>query len=190
MKKLTLRFIIAIFTFIIGITAASFWLLSHREPSRKPVPSDIASETQISPRWVYINRDIDWESPPKQIEQTFQASLNSTIIIFYPSGKFASVGCTLYRDNKSKRMSISAGDDFSVSKGTWKRNDNESITATSHVTHGMTRNSPVQVEKWLIREHYIDRMAGVLELNGYIYIPIQSVGNFAQLSPMIADDNQ
>jgi len=48
----------------------------------------------------------------------------------------------------------------------------------------------VQVEKWLIREHYIDRMAGVLELNGYIYIPIQSVGNFAQLSPMIADDNQ
>jgi hypothetical protein len=129
---------------------------------------------KIEPNWVYINKYIEWESPPKAIEQTFQGSLNSNIVVFYPSGKFAFVGCTLYRDNKTKNMSISVGDDFSVRKGNWKRNENGSLIVTSHLTHSAAENNSEQIENWKIKEQSSQRLAKLLEIDGEIYIPLRS----------------
>jgi hypothetical protein len=174
-----------VFTFLFGVGVTYLWIHVHRERAERPKTINLVSETRIDPHWVYINRDIEWESPPKQIQQTFQASLNSTIVIFFPSGRYASVGCTLYRDNKSQRMAISAGDDFVVAQGTWKRNDDGIITTDSKVTYGMLRNASSKSERWAIVEPSADQIANVLQVNGRSYVPIPNVGNFEQLSPMI-----
>jgi len=188
MNKRTLKIVNPILTLALGMALTPACASPTRERAQQTtVPP---SETGIDLRWAFINKDINWESPPKYIEQTFQHSLNSTIVVFYPSGKFASVGCILYRDNKTKRMSISAGDDFSILKGVWKRNEDGSITATSRLTHGMIGNYPQQVQRWLVREQSSERLAGSLELNGQAFVPLPDVGNFDQLAPMIADDNQ
>ena len=144
---------------------------------------------KIDTNWVYINKNIKWESPPKEIEQTFQGSLNSNIVVFHPFGKFAFVGCTLYRDNKTKNIALSNGDDFSVSKGNWKRNDNGNITVISHLTHSSLEENSDKIETWKIKEPSSERLANSLELNGEIYIPIPKLENFDQIAPMIADDN-
>jgi hypothetical protein len=189
MKKLSFRFIIALATFVIGVIATTLWILQQRPPKQAPVPIEAASIIQLDPRWVYMNEDIEWGSPPKYIEQAFKSG-GASIVVFYPTGKVAIVDCTLYRDNRSKRVSISAGDDFSVSKGNWKLNGDGTITTTSRFTHSMVFNTPERIEHWAIREQAADRIAGRLEMNGQFYIPISNVGGFDQLSPMIADDNQ
>lgn len=55
-------------------------------PSLTPISQTTLDEAKLNPNWVFINRDIQWEAPPKQIEQTFKGSLNSRIAVFYPSG--------------------------------------------------------------------------------------------------------
>ncbi len=195
MKKLTFQIIVALCAVSLNLAVLSSCASSANELEQEIVVPETNAKPQIEPinsSWIYINKEIKWESPPKQIAQTFQGSLNSTIVVFYPSGEFASVGCTLYRNNKTKQMSISAGDDFSVLKGTWKRNDDGSITATSRLTHGVIRNYPEQVQQWTILKQSSDRIANVLELNEQKYVPFQfpNVWNLDQLAAMIADDNQ
>jgi hypothetical protein len=202
MRRITFRLIVASLTFILGVTAAAIWFASRRPTVRvSPPPSPVSSPEvirplprPIDPSWVYINRDIKWEAPPKYIEQTFKASLNSTIVVFYPTGDFASIGCTLYRDNKTKHMSISAGDDFSVMKGTWRLNDGGTIATTSRLTHAGFRivsgKIPEREERWKIVKQSSDQLAEVLNRLGEIYVPIKDIGGFNQLSPMIGDDNQ
>ena len=173
---------------ILLITSCS----SSKQEFTKVKVSNINSVTQIEqldPNWVYINKNIKWESPPKEIEQTFQGSLNSNIVVFYPNGNFAFVGCTLYRDNKTRNIAISMGDDFSVRKGNWNKDDTENITVNSHLTHGMSENISNQDEIWKINEQSAERLAKSLEMNGEIYIPIPKIGNFNQIAPMIADEN-
>lgn len=145
---------------------------------------------KIESNWVYINKNIKWESPPKEIEETFQGSVNSNIVVFYPSGNFAFVGCTLYRENETGNISISMGDDFSVRKGNWKRNDEATISVVSRLTHhSMLKNDSEKTATWKIKVQSTERLAKSIELDGELYIPIQNLGNFDQIAPMIADDN-
>lgn len=85
-------------------------------------------------------------------------------------------------------MTLSAGDDFSVSKGTWKQNDDGSITTISRLTHSMVRNSSEKVETWMIRKESTDKVANELELNREVFIPLEKIGGFEFLSSMIADE--
>lgn len=162
-------------------------------PSNVSVSDTPLSHPQIEKlelNWAFINRDIKWEAAPKEINPNKEGSLNSKIAVFYPTGKFALVGCTIYRFNKTNPMSISAGDDFSVAKGTWKQNDDGSITTITRLTHSALRDSPQKVENWIIRKKSTDRIANELEFNGEIFIPLQKIEGFDQLSPMIEMDNQ
>ena len=187
MKYLTTSIWLVIVNMLLISSCAS----TQREISKVEVSntnSNVQIE-QINPSWVYINKDIKWESPPKEIEQTFQGSLNSNIVVFYPNGKFAFVGCTLYRDNKTRTIAISMGDDFSVRKGIWKKDGAGNIIVNSHLTHSMSENISEQTEIWKVKEQSSERLANSLEINGEIYIPLPKVGNFDQIAPMIADEN-
>ena len=196
------RVIVAILTFIIGATAVALWPTFRQAPARvshQPLSAPSVEVTRsrlpsIDESWAFITRDIDWEAPPKEIEQTFKASMNSVIVIFYPSGDFASVGCTLYRDNKTKQMSISMGDDFSVMKGRWAWDGDGALITTSRLTHSglrvAGRENPVHKERWVIRRGAVGKLASVLERQDENYVEVQDLGNFDQLSAMIADDNQ
>ncbi len=188
-----------LFTILTLIFISLIGCRSNQSDSVQIAPSNISVlETPLSNRqiekldlsWAFINRNIKWESAPKEINPNKEGSLNSRIAVFYPTGKFALVGCTIYRFNKSNPMSISAGDDFSVAKGTWKQNDNGSITTITQLTHSILRNSPQKVENWIIRKKSTNRIADELEFNGEVFIPLRKVGGFDQLSPMIEDDNQ
>ena len=186
------QFLIILFIALLnnGLTSCASIQKTNMEITAANTNSEKQIEVEkIEPNWVYINKNIKWESPPKEIEQTFQGSLNSNIVVFYPSGKFAFVGCTLYRDNKTKNISLSNGDDFSVSKGNWKRNDDGSLTIVSHLTHGMTENNPEKAETWKIKEQSSERLAKSLEIDGEIYVPIPKLGGFDQIASLIADDN-
>ena len=153
------------------------------------------SQAQVLPkeidlRWVYLNDDIRWAAAPKRLAKQY-SSLNSHIVVFYPTGQFASVGCTLYRDRKTKRITLSMGDDFSVSKGTWTLNSDGTITTEANVTHGMPRQGGYEVHRmrWVIRKKGVERIATVIELGRERYSSMSMIGNFDQLSGMIADDN-
>ena len=74
MKYLTTSIWLVIVNMLLISSCAS----TQREISKVEVSntnSNVQIE-QINPSWVYINKDIKWESPPKEIEQTFQGSLN------------------------------------------------------------------------------------------------------------------
>jgi hypothetical protein len=146
-------------------------------------------EPQIDRSWVFINRDIKWELAPKVVSRSFEGSVNSTIVVFYPTGKFAMVGCTLYRDKASRKVSISAGDDFSVLKGTWQQSGDGNITVKATSTHTILIERVEQVQNWKIIEPSPTRVANSLDWDGQTFIPISNVENIENLRPMIADES-
>jgi hypothetical protein len=74
---------------------------------------------RIAPAWVFVSHPLRWESPPPEIDNRNEAA-SATIMVLYPSGKYAEVSCTVYR-GEDNRPSISRGDSHVVRIGTWER---------------------------------------------------------------------
>src|SRR5438067_758794 len=131
MKHFILKPAIALLTFIVGVTVATFWFVQHHSPVNMPAPAKTVSNVGIDRRWVYITRDLKWKDAPKELEYPLQYCDNGELIIFHPSGEFASVSVSLERSPKSRMMWMLAANGFSTSKGTWVRNEDGTITTTS-----------------------------------------------------------
>jgi hypothetical protein len=116
MKNLTLRFTVAVLTFVVGITVAGILALRSNAP--------------LDPHWVYISKDIPWQLPPKEIVDdmgVFYEGVGS-LMVFYPSGELALARCRFRRSGKSKEISLGGLVEFSIAKGTWSRNSDKTIT--------------------------------------------------------------
>ena len=189
MRRITLWLITALLTFGVGARAAAVWVSGMQLKASQPV------SPEIDLRWVYINEDLKWESPPKKIvrelRHDYKYSVNERLMVFYPGGQFASVGCTIYRDNKTRNMQLVPNHGFSVYKGTWKRESDGTIIITSRLasSHGLAvrigaKQAQERVERLRIRKVADDRLASELELNGQVYIPSPSIeGLNSLLSP-------
>jgi hypothetical protein len=148
---------------------------------------------QIEPSWLYVNKDLRWESPPRKATASYRYSDNAELVVFYPTRQCALVSCTLYQRSRSQHESISMGDDFSVRKGTWSRVGDE-ITIKVRLTHGLRRengrSNPREIEEvWRIRQRSRNRLAHSIERNGRIYVPAIGLESLGQLQAMIDDEN-
>ncbi|MBC7911366.1 MAG: hypothetical protein H7Y30_12745 [Pyrinomonadaceae bacterium] len=170
MKRITFWLITATLTFTIGVVAAILWIQSnHSKTSR------------IDLRGVYINQDLRWESPPKDITGEFNLNYRYTgavILVFYPTGQFASINCTLYQADETSKIQIIPNEGFGVFKGTWMRNSDDKIMITSRLTSSnkmiepfLTEQQKEHVEQLIIRKIGGVQLAGELELNGKTFIP-------------------
>jgi hypothetical protein len=196
MRRITLLLITAIFTFVIGVISSVVWIRSNHSPATVQVndASNVVTSTQsqeIDLQWVYINQDLKWELPPKSITREsgiYKYSVNERILVFYPNGRFASIGCTIYQVDKAKKMMLIPNEGYAVHKGTWKRNNDGTITITSRLissnklaTDFNGKLHEERVEQLIIRKVADDRLAEELGLSGKIFISSPSIEGIGEL---------
>ena len=200
MKKLTLRLATLSFTFVVGVAAATSSFLYHHRDAPASASTHTTSPAAIDPRWVYVTRDITWIDVPEDPKHHLQYSVNGDLVIFYPPGQFASVIVGLERDTETNQMWMLVDQGFSVFKGSWVRNADGTMTATSCFSHGDNYGSnlglsgrsnapllPARVQKWLIRKPALDG-AGLLESHREAYVPLPSrFEGLEELAVMVAE---
>lgn len=146
---------------------------------------------QIDLSWVFVNNDLKWESPPKELEKTYVLAENSELIIFYPTGDIVMVSCTLFRDRGSRRLSMCRGCGFSISKGTWARGADNTVTVKFRTiyTHipieGVPIPGPEVERRWIFHGQSKGRVAAVVQSPARRYIPLSNLTNLDDLSSII-----
>lgn len=149
---------------------------------------------KIDLHWVFVNDNLVWESPPKELRKTYVLAENAVLVILYPTGSFAEVSCTLFGDRKSGRLSICRGCGFSISKGTWTRNADNSFWVKFRLVYRpvLIENRPLpesEVEqRWVPRGRSEGRIAAVVQAPAGKYIPLSNLYNLDFLSNIIASE--
>ena len=150
--------------------------------------SHVAQKIDI--QWVYVSDNLVWESPPKELKKSYDEAAAS-VTVFYPTGAFALVTCTLFRDRKNGRLSICHGCGFSISKGSWTRNADDSVIIKSRVVYrnlpiiGRPVPDPEVEERWRFHGRSKDRVAAVVQPPTGRYIPLSKLSNLDFLSNII-----
>lgn len=146
---------------------------------------------QINLSWVFVNDNLAWESPPKELKKTY-VEAGASLLVFYPTGDFAFVTCYLFRDRRSGRLSICRGCGFSISKGTWTR-DPDNIVAVKFRTiyapglvEGTPKPGPEVERRWIFRGQSKGRVAAVVQSPEGKFIPLSNLSNLDDLSQIIA----
>lgn len=185
MRRIAFWLITALLTFTLGVIANSLWV-------RQNHPSQVVSAKtgEVNLKQIYINQDLQWESPPKVITDesgVYKVSVNERILVFYSDGQFASIGCAIYQVGKPQRMMLVPNEGFTVHKGTWKQSDDGTIIVTSRLTaSNKLADDPdgklhaELIERFINRKAANDQLADKLELNGRVFIPspyIEGIGD-------------
>ncbi|MCW5969338.1 MAG: hypothetical protein KIT57_12560 [Blastocatellales bacterium] len=146
---------------------------------------------QINLSWVFVNDNLTWESPPKELKKTYLEA-SASLVIFYPAGDFAFVTCYLFRDRRSGRLSMCRGCGFSISKGTWTRDHNNTVTVkfrtiyTPALVEGMPMPGPEVERYWIFRGQSKGRVAAIIQSPEGKFIPLSNLTNLDDLSHIIA----
>lgn len=150
--------------------------------------SHVAQKIDI--RWVYVSDKLVWESPPKELKKSYDEAA-AGVTVFYPTGAFALVTCTLFRDRKTRRISICHGCGFSIRTGSWIRNSDNSVTIKSRVVYrnlpiiGRPVPDPEVEERWWLRGRSKNRVAAAVQPPTGKFIPLSDLSNLDFLSNII-----
>ncbi len=130
MKSLAIKLTVAILTFAVGVTSASWRFIKDRDHKLQQ-PTTPAME--LSAPAIFISKDIDWKLPPKEIveEMGLFYDGSGSIMVLDPSGALSVIRCDLRKDAETGQLSLNGVVSFSVDKGTWSRNADGSITTVS-----------------------------------------------------------
>ncbi|HZE71634.1 MAG TPA: hypothetical protein VE135_19175 [Pyrinomonadaceae bacterium] len=140
MRKVTPWFLAGLVTFTLGL--ATYLLISKSRPpfvqirSRSAETISTANSKNIDSRWVYINEDLRWESPLKEVTSEsgdYQYTDNARLLIFFPDGQFASISCLIHQSGASRKQQLIPNNGFAVYRGTWKLNEDGKLTITSRL---------------------------------------------------------
>jgi hypothetical protein len=167
MKKLLIKLAVAVLTFSIGATFASWRLFSHRriEPQSPP---PMMLNSKLDAQLIFITPDIRWKLPPEDIvkEMGLFYEGSGSLMILYPSGDLAVIRCDLRKDGETGQISLDGVVSFSVDKGKWWRNSNGTITTLSRFCvspMGLDgSNDPPSERIWTIVGESTDRVADLL----------------------------
>ena len=92
------------------------------------------SQERVEPEWIFVN-EVDWREPPPELAKTYLEG-DAQLVILYPSGDFAYVSATVFRDRQTGRITLCSGCGHSIRQGTWER---------------MTRNTVQVQSEWIYR---------------------------------------
>ena len=150
-----------------------------------------SSTQKIDLHWVYVNSDLVWESPPKELKKGYTVAENARLIVLYPGGEYAQVSGTLFRDRKNGRLSICQACGFVVYKGTWKSNaDGSAVIKSRWIYGGFSRErqqppGPETEENWKLHGRSKGRVALAIETSKSKYIPLSNLTNLSFLSTAV-----
>ena len=149
------------------------------------------STEKIDLHWVYVNSDLVWESPPKELNKGYTVADNASLIILYPDGKYAEISGTLFRERKTGRISICPPCGFIVYKGSWKLNtDGNAVIKSRWVYGGASRvgrkpPGPEIEENWKLHGSSKGRVALAIETSKSKYIPLSNLTNLSFLTTAV-----
>ena len=173
MKRRTIKLLVAVVTFGVGVAVVTLWILRPRNPIPTPV-TFITDDSKVDPSWVYITKNIPWKLPPKEIVEDLGPFYDGSgsVVVLYPDGSLAIVNCNFRKSGTSQQLSLNGIVEFSLYKGTWVRDSDGTITMESRYCmdpHGRDRTDKEASvrRKWTIREPSANRLAGLLEQHGY-----------------------
>jgi hypothetical protein len=146
---------------------------------------------KIDLHWIYVNSDLKWESPPKELKKPYMIADNASLIILYPGGEYAGVSGTLFRERKNGRLSICLPCGFIVYRGTWKLSAGGTATIKSRwVSGGAAPNGqqppgPEREENWKLQGRSSGRVAVGIDTSNRKYIPLSNLSNLSSLSTAV-----
>ena len=183
---------VLLLTFSLGVTSNSLWNFFRCWDTRRP-PTGVAQK--VGEYWIYQNQVIPAEPPLNEGKDPIKVREDSVFIVFYPTGEFASVGCALYIADGAEDMRIVAEDDFTVYRGTWKRNGDGTITTKWRLSHRPAQNDHSVTEERIVVFKPIGNVVserGLLDGGGSSYVQMlgPEIGNLDVLAGMIASDNR
>jgi hypothetical protein len=127
-----------------------------------------------------------WENPPLELLKTYQYDSNAQIVRFHPDGKFFRAHVTLFRDNKTGRVTISNGDDVAVYQARWKKASPHHVKVFNirPCTNITTKNGTKDDEVWDVQF----TKTGVPIKVGFAssgFVPAQEVKNLSVFSNLL-----
>lgn len=146
----------------------------------------------IDLNWVYMNEHLKWKTPPKGTVEGVQYCENAFLAILFPSGEYVGVSPVLYRDDKTKRISISRGDGMVILKGRWTREITGLIRVTSRTVYtplpqvGKHYPADERVEEWKPAGSVEGRVASKLVTPWAALVPLKNFADLEFLSDNIA----
>jgi hypothetical protein len=135
-------------------------------------------KSKLDPHWIYISKDIRWELPPKEIVKDMGLFYDGDgyLMILYPSGELAVVGCELRKDGKTGQLSLNGVVNFSVATGTWSRKSDGTLTMVSRfcvAPMGLDKSNEPPIERRCsVSEQSSNRIGGLLTCNQESMVPL------------------
>jgi hypothetical protein len=167
-------------TIIVGYALASFISPQHAN--------------RIDLQWIYVSDGLKWETPPKGTTEGVKYCNNAFLAVFFPSGDYAAVFPVLYRDNKTKHISISRGDGMVIRNGRWTKETNGSIRIVSSIVYtplpqaGRHYPTDKKEEEWKPSGKAEGRIASKLRSPKVTLVPLQNFTDLEFLSNYIATE--
>jgi hypothetical protein len=183
MRRAALYIAVAVLTSALGLLA-SFLTTGNRSQgiSTKPATYQLTSpeiwEREVDARWLYLNEDVQWTG--RDDTRYYNESKNARVLVFFPSGDFASVSCPMLRFEATSELTVIPDGRCEIYKGSWKQNSDGTITTASHL-HKLfapfpagEKLAPATIENLSVRKTDGDRFAS-LDLKGKVFLPSQQV---------------
>lgn len=148
--------------------------------------------SRIDRHWLYVRDALKWEAPPKGTTEGVRHCDNAFLAVLFPSGEYVGVFPVLYRDDKTKHISISRGDGAVIRRGHWKKDTDGLIRITSSVVYSpvprVGRNYPYDEkdEEWRLSGHAEGRLALKLITPKVVLVPLENFTDLDFLSKYIA----
>ena len=156
------------------------------------VPQRVALPKHIDLHWVYVKGGLKWESPPKGTMEGVKYSDNAFLALLFPSGDYVGVFPVLYRDEKTRHISISRGDGMVIRKGHWEKEANGSIRVKSSIVYtpvpqiGKSYPYDEKDEEWTPSGSAKGRVASQLKTPKLTLIPLENFTDLEFLSNYIS----
>lgn len=147
---------------------------------------------RIALNWVYIRDDLKWKAPPKGTIGGVKYCDNAFLAVLFPSGELVAVFPVLYRDDKTKDISISRGDGMLIRMGHWTKDINGTIRVESSVVYtplpqvGKTYPYDKREEEWKPSGRAEGRIAARLKTPRATLVPLEHFTDLEFLSNYIS----
>jgi hypothetical protein len=172
-------------TALAGLLMVVLLLIHATGVAQKPV------QPKLDLKWIFITRPLVWKAPSRDPELPKYESASAEIMVFYPTGEYATASFWIGR-YKRDEIFIIPGEGFAVRKGHW-RHDGNRVTVTSQLANSQgvailpsTRNSTIQ-ETFTASGISHGRLCARLIGRPRGYVPLRGLENFSTFESILGE---